>query len=75
MNNRNTALLDPAEFVRCPRCMGTMENVMLSDLPPEKWEYPEDSIHIGGGVDHQAPVKACKAIGECWEHGVQTIKI
>lgn len=72
MNNRNTALADV--LVRCPRCMGHLENVMVSDLPPAKWEHSTE-VHIGSGIDVHTPTKKCKAIGECWEHGIQTIKV
>jgi hypothetical protein len=52
--------------------MALLEEVVLQELPERDWEQP--TFHAMDGKAC-APIKNVRAIGRCWEHGLQTTKI
>lgn len=64
--------LGQPQRVKCPQCMGFLEDVLLKELPEHLHERAGQVVAIGGVVLNK--VLRFRAIGTCRVHGLVTTK-
>ncbi len=58
--------------MKCPQCMGFLEDVLLKPMREDEYEYAGQVVAIGGVVVNK--VLRFRAIGTCAVHGLVTTK-